>query len=134
MVSLLLTESRKTSIWLCESQGTGSNPVRHPKGDVADQVIALDWKSRGVGSIPTVSTKYGGCSSIGRAPDCGSGGSGIVTRHSPKRRLSWDGLASGWSPEEIGSIPVVSTYTSYRQGVGQVSKTSAAGFDSSMAC
>ena len=24
------------------------------------------------------------CSSIGRAPDCGSGGSGIVTRHLPK--------------------------------------------------
>jgi hypothetical protein len=58
-----------------------------------------------VGSIPTVSTKNGGCSSIGRAPDCGSGGSEIVTRHLPKIRHTDKVSVRSPKPRWLGSIP-----------------------------
>ena len=40
--------------------------------------------SRSSGFKSRSRNQYGDCSSFGRAPDCGSGGSGIVTRLSPK--------------------------------------------------
>ena len=83
MVSLLLTESRKTSIWLCESQGTGSNPVRHPTRNGGRSGDCTGLKIQGSGLDTHPFHPNGECSSIGRALVCGAKGSGIVTRHSP---------------------------------------------------
>lgn len=34
---------------------------------------------------PTLVRIHGGCSSVGRAPDCGSGGRGFETHHPPQK-------------------------------------------------
>ena len=52
---------------LCESEDSGIVTRHTPKeyGKVADQVIAADWKSVGVGSIPTFSTNMVNVAQLG---------------------------------------------------------------------
>ncbi len=52
-----------------------------------------------MGSLVHRIKRYGGCSSVGRAPDCDSGCRGFESRHSPhKRSIAQPGSAPGLGP------------------------------------
>lgn len=79
-------------------------------GPVAQSVVAapLQGDGRGFDSRWVHASLHGGCSSIGRAPGCGPGGSEIETRQSPQRGTHVDGPVSH-KDGGAGSTPVAAT-------------------------
>ncbi len=69
---------------LWEHEVAGSSPVT-PTMRVSYIGNTPAFQAGKVGSIPTTRSNFGECSSVGRAPDCGSGCRGFESHHSPHK-------------------------------------------------